>query len=946
MCRQKNKWSSEALQFVAVVLLGIAAAVVPLRAAKGEAEPVKKPEFPLEATIVATEAIKDLTKNDIPEWVKVFLDRAVSDFQEQILEDTLAHATVDQSMPLLEGCYTELGRGELAKKLREILKSFNPEEEPEKWFSLEWLKDHAGKKCAKRIDGALKENRARHFERIFKAARAGAVQEQKAKVAQNVDPQPEEVERLHRNRWDEKARLEIRDGLVNRMSKVPMLEEVKQEAEQIADARIRRAREQMQAQLEVVRKATPPKDDISRDQLTQTLKRAVDDAVAEERRKKPDERVYDRFESVQDEINARAKELEEERFRNFAGAWEVTVIQSDLSEMISGSLTEHKHLDRSVKLASNSHVRIVGRECIANYAGKLAEGTERDEFAASLENYADNDGPCRNALEENVTQKVKEALPKVRQKIAEVQIKKYFPKIASREWKADESFIKKENKDKPHGLTDLAKTLNISACLRPPFVRTAEKSFGRQDLLEETERQLVQECGKLLEEAQAAWDGQLWLVENGKDALIKDISADSENGALKTAEEYEKYFVERTNNRWKARHDKKYVDLFGNTKQRIKEIVSAKFKAAEDLIAKEKKAQAEREAQEAAAREAIEKARRLRLELESGEDREAAAPEANEAILRHQREREKEEELQKAEQEKRLRAKQIADAMATESEGETKTSPEEDGREAPGEDDGMAKQEAGTDVAVLDEQGNVSTQKEETGEDDAGTAPGEMAGGLDESVPEQAPAEVPPISPDPAPEEPEEQETEELDDSEDALEESETGAGLDLITDPTSEKGTGAGWWTGRGGMLLPVVLGVSLAYLIIMIIGFIAMSLLSRYRKSNQWKMVITRHVEDLDEAVRFYKGFEGAKVTSRSDDGVMIRIGDSCIELKKSDGDERRESISLSVATKKQDKAKKYIEAKGLPGLTRDQLLDPEGMPIQVRSNQGLLKLFENES
>ena len=146
--------------------------------------------------------------------------------------------------------------------------------------------------------------------------------------------------------------------------------------------------------------------------------------------------------------------------------------------------------------------------------------------------------------------------------------------------------------------------------------------------------------------------------------------------------------------------------------------------------------------------------------------------------------------------------------------------------------------------------------------------------------------------------------------------------------------------------MFLPIFIGVSLTYLIIMIIGFIAASLIARHRKSNQWKLVITRHVEDLPEAVRFYKGFDGAQITSRSDDGALIRIGDTYVELKKSDGDQTPEPISLSVATKKQDKAKKYIEARGRPGATRDQLSDPEGMPIQVRSNAGLLKLFENES
>ena len=958
MCRQKNKSSSEALQFVGMALFGIALALAPLRAAEADTELIEKIKQNLAADGVEV-AIDGLTEADVKD--------AVADFQERILEDTLAHETVDQSRPLLEGRYTDLLKGELDKKLRKIWKAHNPEEEPDKWFSLEWLKDHAGKKHAEKIDGALKESRAKYFEKNFRSARAKAVEEQRAKIARGVYPESEEVDYLHGARWDNNARGRIREKLLKRMSKGTMLEEVRQETEKIGDESIDQARDQMQDQLDVVDKATPQEVDISRPQLKQSLETALDDAIDEAKRQEPGEMVYARFKSVLDRIDKRAAELEKERFRSFMRTWEVTISEDYLRKTISGEPGKHKDFDDSVDRVSSGIVPLEARKCIASYADEPGEGLEREEFEKRLENYADNDP----ALQKNVTQKVKEALPKTREKIADEQFKKYFPKVASDEWEAPEKYIRKANEDTRDGLADLAKTLDINYCLEQlPAIDEDGQPFKRQELLKETEDALIEKCRKLLVEAQAAWDEQLLLVKKVAKPVIEDIEADIRNGTPEDPEEYEGRLRKETQKEWeqrgykkiwpRLRYPPKYVDLFEYTEERIEQIVSVKFKDVKAWIATEKRDQAEREAREARVREAIEKARRiaseekqgedgdaaarealekarlLRLEQEQGEDGDAAAQKALEKARRLARERE--------EQEARRRAEQQA-AMATKNEGKTKKPSEEGPVKDPAQDDDMEDEE---DVEEGPGRQRGGPEKGGTREDGTGMGIGGTIQWPAPDVPKRPPAEVPPDLPvDPTTEEPEEREPEEIDDVLVALDEPVTDRGLDLITDPDSEKGTGAGWWTGRGGMFLPIFIGVSLTYLIIMIIGFIAASLIARHRKSNQWKMVITRHVEDLPEAVRFYKGFGGAQITSRSADGAMIRIGDTYVELKKSDGDERPdESISLSVATKKQKKAKKYIEARGRPGVTRDQLLDPEGMPIGVRNNDGLLKLFGNDS
>lgn len=515
-----------------------------------------------------------------------------------ILSNTSRHKTPNRSKTELKQVYEGLLKQDLVRTLKEIHKQFNPKpDELDKWFTLDWLENYVDTKFGDRRDQAIEDNCTEYYNDVFQLARDDAVDAQGKALAKDIAPQECEVDVLASSSWAKEAWTLLRDSLLDRMTiqlDQPLLEEVENKAEDIAKEALENAKQQYQQQLRKVNEAVPPKEALTKNQLEDTIRSSIQAGIDMTKRKDPDKKVYRIFDTVAKTISERATQLEKERFASFIQGRRISVRRDSLRDLISSNLLDHKMFNESLSKVRLAHWTKFAEDSVQKYSEKVPSDSKREQFKRQLEKYAESDPTTRQAIERTLDDNLKNPLQAIRATLAEDQIKRHFPLVASRGWVAKNATMIGFVTDKNKGLIDPIRISTFEECISLEGINETGEPYEDTTLLEESDKKLLNLCGVLITEARNAWNGQIHLFMRYEPEIAEEIG---QGPNKRTVEGWTDYFKKKIESDWAAESSKeiplpatkKYILLFTYVVDKIRQVVKDKLKEPMTEIAQPKK---------------------------------------------------------------------------------------------------------------------------------------------------------------------------------------------------------------------------------------------------------------------------------------------------------------------------------------------------------------------
>ncbi len=514
---------------------------------------------------------------------------------EMILAEPAEHQEAKESQKILKRHYEDLLREKFHEGLMKVQEEYNGSNNDNPYYSPDWIETYVSEKLGPALIAAVQANVRRHYGQAFSGARASAVSRQMGKLTGSAYPNRETLVALDKARWssDALARfLESNRVEMERSVNQPLLEEVENKVEILAQAALDDAKSQVGMQRKAIMRETPPADVQTLESIMPVLRRAVENVIATTKQDTtPGRVVYDMLPSLDSEIRSRALELEMERFISYSETEPSRVDKEMLRDLVVAELLANKQFERSLEFVSQQFFNSFTEACVYQHVQR-ATASERQSHLRRLEEAIGSDRKVRMSLDRILRKKISQPLTQARKQITEEQFS-LFPALSSGTWQPPESFLS-EFLMKWHGTRRLESALpNLSSCLALPEIPSGTENDNVEGLLEETEQVIVDACRRLMAEAQRAWVAQDRLVLRNEVKIRTEMyRAASE----KEPEEWTVHFEGRIHEEWRrvraeavwngapptARPDK-YASLFKHTKDRIRQVVKDQY---EVLIAR------------------------------------------------------------------------------------------------------------------------------------------------------------------------------------------------------------------------------------------------------------------------------------------------------------------------------------------------------------------------
>ncbi len=496
-----------------------------------------------------------------------------------MLEDIEEHRRLRASQGLCRHDYRERLERALAGELGELQGSFHPQG-GEQWFSTGWVEAY--------LEEHLAGERARRFEasesnflpEIFEKARQRAVAEQLAALPSISHPQEGEVDRLGKIGWPRPQVTELVDRLVVDLRRGgAFLEEVERQLQVRGRDLVEEARAQYQLQLAALEGPVPAPARQAAG-IAEALTGHLEDGRRNWQTNHPRGHLFGPFPSVRKKLEARARQLEVDRFRLFLRSYRHAISEGELRGIVAGDLKAHGETKASQRLLENELLPDAIRRALDRYAAPFEGDPGHGDFRRRLEDLQRTDPSVGGTLRNRFASQLQAALKRVRGGLADQQLGRWFPALDDGSWVVPEQDLK-ELERHPRGRHPLSFEKSLG------LLGSAAGRFPPQLLLEETRQRVVGHTGELLEQGEKAWAGQGKVIDRVELSISEVFAAEGKHS--RGLEVWEEHFLRQARDQWRQRVEgpgaavveEKYPKLFPLMEKRLKERIRRDWKVPE-----------------------------------------------------------------------------------------------------------------------------------------------------------------------------------------------------------------------------------------------------------------------------------------------------------------------------------------------------------------------------
>jgi len=451
------------------------------------------------------------------------LDKIEAKYEGIILGDVQRHAQSEASKKLLSDRFKEDLYNSLNEDLKVIVKSFNPQSSDKMWFTEGWLADYVKTNLKAQIERDILENHYQNFSGVFATARNSAKQTQLKQLTLAVYPSPPEVQNYYKSNWSTQSREALARSLVERMRNGRiLLEENTRQLEGISLQFVDEVREQFQRQMSALENKTGA-DARTETQIITAMHANVQTVIGQiKQTARPNQKVYEIFPIIQENINAKAKLIEASKFEEFGKTFKYTINNASLKSLIEADMGGHRIFGESLSLCCKSLFLSAASEVARTYASGLRNSSEASAFENKLKQMISNNKNVKEVLEQGIRNAMEKPLRDLRSGIAEQQMQAHFPRVASRTWQAPETVLERIYKREIN-------TSNLEEVIDLPNIGQGGKPYTRRMLLVETDSAFFLKMTELISEGENAWHGQLNIVNRYENVIENVISVCPEN---------------------------------------------------------------------------------------------------------------------------------------------------------------------------------------------------------------------------------------------------------------------------------------------------------------------------------------------------------------------------------------------------------------------------------
>ena len=362
-----------------------------------------------------------------------------------------------------------------------------------------------------------------HFDRIFQVSRQRAVEEQLSSLLTSAYPKQEMVTDLDRANWTEASLAQLKQHVMGEIrGRTPHLFEENQIiVKDRATAILSKIRVQLDQQRSVLA-ADIPLHLITKNQIAITLLDKLDQEIKKmQYDAQLGEKIYAPFPSVLTSIDQQAQQTETEQFLQAVANTSFAFNEELMRTLISENLADNKTRDQSAQFLGQ---RVYSHQLIhvVNHYASRSPAVEANEFKQRLQIIIKSDRTIQERIKIEIINALKKSpeFKKIRNLIAQLQVKNHFVPIHEGSWVVPESSLEKMSHTPKHkrygGVESIEKALTL------PHLNKRSMPYHRNTLLEETEDDLLTRIQKLLEEGKRAWDRQFDIVRAHEDFIKKE----------------------------------------------------------------------------------------------------------------------------------------------------------------------------------------------------------------------------------------------------------------------------------------------------------------------------------------------------------------------------------------------------------------------------------------
>ena len=563
-----------------VAALGIAALLATVPTAPGLAQQASREEARQTAKrLAAAEAAGRI----VEELEQVRPEGLTEVWSETMLSDLDAHRSTAASRAVLEEHYREELRDLLRQRLGKLHDALDPGGEGEGFFTREWLLEYVTSRRRQQVEASESGNVRRFFEPVFLQARKTAIRRQLAGLQTDLRPGLEEIETLAAADWSPSSRRELERDLLTRMGRGErLLEEAEAELTRTARQMIEDGQRQYRSQSAAVDNPVPEKARVA-EQITRALEGEVESARLRLRMAEGSEYpVYDVFPSVRQRIEERSVELERNRFLEVCRSRPLSIDRGAIRSLLQGNLPDHRDPDESLGHAVQYFLPQVQRATVEAFTRPVPEASWRQASSDRIRRSLSGAGPFSEELRRCVESRLTEPLQEVRREVADTQMARYFPEVASGRFRFPETVLLDVHREE-YGLT------SFEECLEIELLTAGGAPLERRDLLEESEQLVLAETTRLLHEGDRAWDEQLRIARLQEPEIARALQGER---GRRSASDWKDHFIARAQESWEeeghasvwrgfsqppAGAEMKYLALFGYVKDQIRKNVQIHF---------------------------------------------------------------------------------------------------------------------------------------------------------------------------------------------------------------------------------------------------------------------------------------------------------------------------------------------------------------------------------